>query len=159
MAESNNLEHAKSAFAALCQLLDDDNWYYEKNDEELSVECGARGDDLPIDITIRIDVDNLLIILLSHIPFTIQEDSRLDAAIAVCAVNNILVDGCFDYDVTSGHIFFRMTNSFIESEIGKEVFSYMLLCSCHAIDKFNDKFLMLSKKLISVEQFISALED
>lgn len=155
MADFRNPEKAKATFATLCQALDNMSWRYKKDEEKLSIECGARGDDLPMDITIKVDADRMLVLLLSHFPFTIQEEKRLDAAIAVSAINNVLVDGCFDYNISSGNMFFRMTNSFIESTMGEEVFKYMLLCSCKTIDEYNDKFLMLSKGMITVEQFLS----
>ena len=157
MAELKNYEQAKAAFATLCQALDNHEWHYKKEEDKLSIECGAQGDDLPMEITVKVDADRMLVLLISHMPFVIQEDKRLDVAIAVSAINNALVDGCFDYDVASGHLFFRMTNSFIESKISEEVFAYMLFCSCKTIDEYNDKFLMLAKGLISIEQFLSTL--
>ena len=157
MAELKNLEQAKSVFTTLCQALDKHEWHYKKDEEKLSIECGAQGDDLPMEITVKVDAERMLVMLLSHMPFAIQEDKRLDVAVAVSAINNALVDGCFDYDIASGHMFFRMTNSFIESKISDEVISYMLFCSCQIIDEYNDKFLMLAKGMISMDQFLSTL--
>lgn len=157
MAEQKNLEQAKATFATLCNTLDKNDWRYKKDEEKLSIDCGAQGDDLPMDISVEVDVDRMLVMLLSHLPFVVQEDKRLDVAIAVSAVNYALVDGCFDYDVASGHMFFRMTNSFIESKISEDVFAYMLFCSCQTIDEYNDKFLMLAKGMLSIEQFLSLL--
>ncbi len=156
MPEERNMLAANEIFATLCQSLDNHNWHYDKDEQGLSIECGAQGDDLPMKISIKVDTKRNLVLLLSHMPFVIQEDKRLDVAIAVSAINNRLVDGCFDYDVASGHIFFRMTNSYIESKIGEDVFTYMLFCSCQTIDEYNDKFLMLSKGMVSIEQFLSS---
>lgn len=157
MSEIKNLEQAKATFETLCKALDNHEWHYERNEEKLSIECGAQGDDLPVEISVRVDANRMLAILVSHLPFVIQEDKRLDVAVAVSAINNVLADGCFDFDISSGHIFFRMTNSFIESKISEEVFSYLLFCSCKTIDDFNDKFLMLGKGMISIEQFLASL--
>ena len=157
MSEQKNLERAKVTFETLCRTLDKNEWHYHRNEEKLSIECGARGEDLPMEFMVKVDADRALVMLISHLPFVIQEDKRLDTAIAVSAVNNMLVDGCFDYDIASGHMFFRMTNSFLESTMGEEVFAYMLYCSCQTIDEYNDKFLMLAKGMISIEQFLSAL--
>ena len=153
------MEQAQSTFATLCQALDKNDWRYRKDEDALKIECGAQGDDLPMEITVSVDAEKMLVLLLSHMPFVIQEDKRLDVAIAVSAINNELVDGCFDYDIASGHMFFRMTNSFIESKLSEEVFAYMLFCSCHVIDEYNDKFLMLAKGMVSVEQFLSSLNN
>ena len=134
--------------------MDEHDWHYEKDEENLEIECGARGEDLPMDIRIIVDADRQLIILLSVMPFVAPDTKRLDVAIATSIVNNKLVDGSFDYDVTSGHMIFRMTSSFIESEIDSEVFTYMLMVSCHTIDEYNDKFFMLGKGILSINQFL-----
>ncbi len=157
MAEQVNLTQAKATFKMLCQALDNNEWHYEKNEEELEIECGAQGEDLPMNLTVKVDAERMIVLLLSHLPFVIQEDKRLDIAIAVSAINNLLVDGCFDYNVASGHMFFRMTNSFLESTISEDVFSYLLYCSCKTIDEYNDKFLMLAKGMLSIEQFLASL--
>jgi hypothetical protein len=157
MAELKNLEQAKLAFATLCRTLEKNDWRYKKDEEALSIECGAQGEDLPMEFSVRVDADRMLVMLLSHMPFKIAEDKRLDVAIAVSAINNALVDGCFDYDVATGNMFFRMTNSIIESSLGEEVFAYMLFCSCQTIDEYNDKLLMVAKGILPIEQCLKTL--
>lgn len=152
-----NSEQAQEVFKAFCQVLEDKDWNYNKDEENLVIHCGAQGDDFPIKLTINIDTERSLVILLSKLPFVIQEDKRIDAAIAICAINDILADGSFDYDVNDGKIIFRMANSFIDSKLGPDVFEYMLLCSCHIIDEHNDKLFALSKGMMSLEQYIDAL--
>lgn len=159
MAEIKNLELAKATFETLCKSLDAQDWHYKKDEEKLIIECGARGEDLPMDFNVHVDADRMIVSLLSFLPFKIQEDKRLEAAVAVCAINNVSIDGCFDYDVATGNLFFRMTNSFLESVLDEEVFKYMLILSCQFVDKYNDKFLMLSKGMITLEQFLTTLTD
>lgn len=148
------LERAQKVYETLCATLDKHEWHYQKNEERLSIECGAQGEDLPMEFTIRVDTERQLIMLLSHLPFVISEDKRLDVAIATSIANNGLVDGSFDFDITDGHMFFRMTSSFIESDIGSELFTYMLMVSCRTIDDYNDRFLMLGKGMMSIEDFM-----
>ncbi len=155
MADEKKLRNAQAAYATLCSTLDSHDWHYSKDDENLKIECGAQGDDLPMKITIRVDAERQLVMLLSHLPFVVPADKRLDLAVAVSVVNDRLVDGSFDYDVKSGHMFFRMTNSILENDMGRDAFSYMLFCSCQTIDAYNDKFLMLAKDLMSLEKFLS----
>lgn len=157
MAEQIKTEQAKNVFATLCRSLEKNNWSFSKDEDNMTVECGAQGDDLPMEISIQVDAERQVAVLLSHMPFLIKENKRFDVAVAVSAINNALVDGSFDYNVTDGRMYFRMTNSFIESDIGEEVFAYMLACSCRTIDEYNDKFLMLSKGMVSLEQFIAAV--
>ena len=153
MEDKNQL--ALETFATICQALEENDWKYKKHEEDLVIECGAQGDDLPMELTIKVDARRQFVMLFSRLPFTIQEDKRLDVAVGVSAVNNELADGCFDYDVTTGRMYFRMTNTFMESKMDQEVFTYMLFCSCQTIDEYNDKFLMLAKGMISLDKFIS----
>lgn len=155
MAELKNIEQAKEAFATLCQALDNKGWRYKKNEEKLILESGFRGDDLAIELTVKVDADRMVVLLVSHLPFVVQEDRRLDMAVAISAINNHLVDGCFDYNLVNGHIFFRMTNSILESKLSEDVFTYLLLCSCKTIDDFNEKLMMLARGMVTLEQFLS----
>lgn len=157
MADGQALREARTAFSTLCKALDGHNWRYKKNEQELRIDCGAQGEDLPMDLIIKVDADRYLVTLLSHMPFVVPQDKRLDMAVAVSVANNCLVDGSFDYDIKSGHIFFRMTSSYMESTLGAEAFFYIVLCSCKTIDDFNDKFLMIAKGRMTIEQFIDAL--
>lgn len=146
---------AQKNYVTLCSMLDDNNWHYEKDEAKLKIKCSAQGDDLPMDIIIRIDPDRQLVILMSHLPFVVSEDKRVDAAIATSVINYKVVDGSFDFDIEDGHMFFRMTSSYVGSELSKEVFFYMLMCSFQTIDDYNDKLLMLAKNMLSLEDFIN----
>ena len=151
----DNLDRALDVFGKVCSALDSHGWHYEKKEEELVVECGAQGEDLPMEITVAVNPKNQIVSLISHLPFAISEEKRLEVAIAISAVNNNLVDGCFDFDIKSGHIFFRMTNSFIGSDLSEEMLFFMIIISCKTIDDYNDKFLMLSKGTMKVDDFIN----
>lgn len=157
MDDTQNLQHAQAAYATLCQALDDHNWHYEKDLEKMTIRCEAHGDDLPMSILIRVDPNRQLATLYSFLPFNANEDKRLDMAVAVSVINDRLVDGSFDYDIESGRIVFRMTSSFLESVLSKEVFSYMLFCSCQTIDDFNDKLLMLGKGMVDLNKFLEMM--
>jgi len=154
MADTNDLKRAQKVFETLCKTMDSQDWNYEKNEQELSIESGAQGEDLPIEFSVNVDAERKLVMFLSHIPYVIAEEKRLDLALAINIVNNKIVDGCFDYDVQTGHIFFRMTNSYIDSQLGNDLFSYMLYCACQTIDEYNDKFLMISKGMLTLEKFV-----
>ena len=156
-AEKNaKLAPSKKIYADLCRAMDETNWKYTKKEEELRIETGVRGDDLPMYLYIDVDADRQCLRLLSPIPVTVPEDKRLDVAAAISTVNNLLVDGCFDYNILDGSIYFRMAYSYIDMTFGTEFYMYMLHCSCQIIDEYNDKFLMLAKGMLTLEQFLAA---
>ena len=153
MAEVN-MEKAKEIFGALVDMLDTRDWKYEKFEEDLVIKSGIKGEDLPIEFIVVVKPKNQVVQLLSRLPFQIPEEKRVDAAIAICVANNGLVDGSFDYDITEGNITFRLTSSYRESTLGADLFEYMILVSAGTIDDYNDKFFMIAKDMMSVQQFI-----
>ena len=152
-------KRAEAMYARMCKFLDDLDWQYTRNDEDLMIKCTARGEDLPMDLLITCDIDLQMLQIISLLPFEAPEDKRLDFAIAVDYVNNTLVDGCFDFDVLGGSLFFRISHSFFEYEnnsLGFETFEYLIFCACGTIDKFNDKFFMLAKGMLTLEKFLES---
>lgn len=157
MDSGNKHERALQAFRALCANLDAHNWHYKKFEEDLTIDTGVNGEDLPISLLIQVDEDRELVILLSLQPFSVPENKRLDMAAAVSVVNNRLVDGSFDFDIKKGRLVFRMTSCYIDSILGDDLFTYMIGVSCKTVDDFNDKFMMLSSGMISIEKFIELI--
>lgn len=154
MADAQDMKRAQDTFATLCRTLDGESWKYDKDEENLTIECGAQGEDLPMPITIRVRPDRQLVWLLSYLPFEVPEEKRLEVAAAVSIVNFRLINGNFEYNIKNGRLYFRMSNSFIDSTLSPETFKYMLYCSCATIDDYNDKFEALAKGQLTVEAFI-----
>lgn len=146
---------ALAAYQTLCDALDAKNWKYEKHPEELEVTCIARGDDLPMKLVIQVDEKRQALRVLSLLPVTVPEEKRVDMAVAISLINNGIVHGCFDYDVKGGNVLFRIVGTFFGCTLSKDACMYLVLCACQTIDNYNDKLLMLSKGLITVEQFIT----
>lgn len=154
-----NQKKAEQTYRLFCNALDNNDWSYRSDDQKLRIECGAKGEDLPIELNIHFDVEKQLIMILSKLPFDIAEDKRVDAVVAICAINNALVDGCFDYDVNTGTVFFRVTNSFLDSFMSEEVCITLLYKVCKLVDNYNDKLLMLSKGMLTIERFLKSITD
>jgi hypothetical protein len=153
MAEIN-MEKAKEIFDALVNMLDTRGWKYDKHEEDLLIKSGIKGDDLPIEFIVVVKPRNQVVQLLSRLPFQMPAEKRVEGAIAVCVANNGLVDGSFDYDMSDGDITFRLTSSYRESTLGADLFEYMIMVSAGTIDDYNDKFFMIAKDMMSIQQFI-----
>lgn len=158
MADEKDLKQAQTVFNGLCAMLDELGWHYDKHPQELSIKCRARGDDLPMDIHITVDRKRQLVTLLSAMPFAVPEDRRTALAVAISQANNGMVDGSFDFDYMSGVILFRMTSCYRESLIGKELFEYMLMCSCYTIDEYNDKLYDVTRNGMSIEEILEYIK-
>ena len=134
-------------------MLDEKGIRYEKTPEKMSVHFKMSGDDIPVEIVAAIDAERELIRAFSPLPFTFSEEKRIEGAIATCQANYRLVDGNFDYNMRDGRIIFRMTSSYTQCLISKELLTYMIACLCYTVDDYNDKFFMLNKGSISIEEF------
>ena len=155
--EDKKTADAKTAYATLCAMLDEMGWRYKKEEEKLKISCSYIGEDLTVDIRMQINSEMQIVTLYSELPFTVAEEERIAMAMAVSAVNYALVDGSFDYSIASGTIVFRLTSSYRESLISKEMCKYMLEVSCATVDDYNDKLFMVSKKVMSLGQLIEAI--
>ena len=153
MAEDMKLKNAQSVYKTLCDTLDARKWRYDKHPEDLIVRFEVVGEDLPMEFIAKIDVERELIRLVSFLPFKFSEAKRVEGAIATSQANFRLCDGSFDYNILDGKVNFRMTSSFRDSLISQELFAYMIDCACDTVDDFNDKFLMLDKGVLELEEF------
>jgi len=154
MADENMMRQATDVYETLCSALDNKKWHYQRHDEDLTVTCTVRGDDLPMDLVIIVNPRSQVVSVFSQLPFRIDEEKRMEAALAVCIANYGLVNGSFDYDIRDGEIRFRVTSSFRDSSLGEELFIYMVSIVGGTVDDYNDKFLMISKGMMSVQQFM-----
>ena len=153
---SNKKALAASAYRQVCAALDERNWKYDKDDEKMQVFFSVSGDDLPMKMAIIIDENRQLIRLLSPLPFQISEDKRVVCAIAACVASNHMINGSFDFDISTGNLLFRLVNTFQDSLIGTALVQYMVSCACATVDRYNDKFLALSKGMMTLEEFIAS---
>ena len=151
---ADEMKKAREVYETLTNMLDARGWNYEKHEEDLVIKSGVKGDDLPIEFIIAIKANQQIVMLLSRLPFTMPEDKRIDGALAVNVANYGMNDGSFDYDLRDGEITFRLTSSYRESVLGADLFEYMIMVSAGTIDNYNDKFFMLSKGMITLQQFI-----
>ena len=155
MPETLDLQKAKSVYYSLIDMLDTRNWKYERHDDDLVIRSGIKGEDLPIEFIVYVKPKNQVVQFISTLPFNIPEDKRVEAAIAVCVANYGLVDGSFDYDVNDGEIRYRLTSSYRDSYLGADLFEYMIMCAASTVDDYNDRFFMLSKGMINIEDFMN----
>jgi len=154
MSDEIKKNHAIKVYETLCEALEKREWKYDKKEDKMVVYFGVSGDDLPMDFIITVDEDRQLIRLISPMSFKMSEEKRIDGAIATCVASYGMADGSFDYDLSDGRIVFRMTASFIDSEIGEDLFQYMISCACAMVDMYNDQFLAIDKGFMSISEFI-----
>lgn len=154
MAEEVNMGKAKEVYNTLIKMLDNRDWHYEKHEEDLLITSGVKGEDLPIEFIMVVKPQQQVVQFLSRLPFNMPEDKRVEGALAICVANYGLVDGSFDYDINDGEIRYRLTSSYRESTLSEDVFEYMIMVAATTVDEYNDKFFMIAKDMMTIQQFI-----
>ena len=134
--------------------LEEKNFKFEAHDDDLVLTLTVQGEDLPQPTIIRVLDDRDVFQILSPIPSRIPEDKRVDAAVAVSVANYGMINGCFDFDMSDGEVRFRVAQSYRGMELSDGFIEYILPLVFFTTDKYNDKFFMLGKGLMSLEQFI-----
>jgi hypothetical protein len=155
MADEKMIAHAKEVYNNFCNTLDKREWSYKTNAEDMTIFFSVSGDDIPMDFLVRVDAETQLLRVTSPLPFTVPENKRIDMAVATCDATSSLLDGSFDFDLTEGKIYFRLTASFRETDVGEGLFEYLVGYSGFAVDEYNDKLLAISKGIMSIEDFLS----
>lgn len=153
MAE--NMAAAQQVYQTVCDALDERKWTYHKEEEKLLIHFGVNGDDVPMNFIIIVDADRQILRVLSPLPFTMNEDKRMDGAIATCVATFGMADGGFDYDLSNGRIVFRACAAFRDCTIGVRLVHYLIELTCAMVDKYNDQFLALNKGILSLQDFIA----
>lgn len=154
MADEKALKNAQSVYETACRALDAKGWKYTRHDDDLVISCGARGEDLPMDLLIVVNARAQVVSVISPMPFKISEEKRVDGALAVCVANYGLVNGTFDYDLSDGEIRFRVVSSFRGSILSEELINYMVIIAAGTVDDYNDKFLAVSSGIMTLQQFV-----
>ena len=154
MASEHDMKLTQTIYNQICAVMDARGWKYDKHEQDNVVHFTVVGEDIPMEFIAYIDVERQLVRLMSQLPFKFAEDKRIEGAIVTSSANYAIADGCFQYDITDGEIIFKMTSSYRDSLISNETIDYMVSCSLAVVDEFNDKFLMVSKGVKSVEDFL-----
>ena len=145
---------AREAYNLIINTLNAKGWTYDREDDKMIIRTGVAGEDLPINFVLIVNENNEVMQFLSSLPIHMPEDMRVDGAIAVAVANYGMVDGSFDYDISDGEIRFRLTTAFRDGTLGTDNVEYLIGVGAAMVEKYNDRFFMLAKKMMTIEQFI-----
>ena len=159
MSESLELQRAKMVYSSIVNMFESKKWTFDEFEDDLVIRSGFRGDDLPINFLMLVKPDRQVVQFISKLQFNMPEDKIVEGAIAVSIANYNLVDGSFDYNISNGEIRYRLTSSYLNSNLSEDVFEYMIMCGAGTVDKYNSRFYMLAKGVIDIEKFFELEND
>lgn len=145
---------AREVYNLIINTLNAKGWTFEQDDERFLIRTGVKSEDLPIEFVLLVNEGNEVMQFISPLPIHMPEDMRVDGAIAVAVANYGMVDGSFDYDISDGEIRFRLTTAYRDGTLGTDNVEYLIGVGIAMVEKYNDRFFMLAKKMMTIEQFI-----
>ena len=151
MTEQQNI--SQSAFEAICFAMTNLKWDYSRNSSGLQVESRIWGNDIPMDIVVAVDAENAMIKVRSELPFEVKENENINISLAVSMINVNLEYGSFKYSSAEKKVWFAINYRFIGCEMSISVFEQILQYAVEMIDDYNDKLLLLSDSLMSLDEF------
>jgi len=154
MSEELKIRHAKEMYEKTKEMLTEKGVKFQCDEEKMMINFLMGGDDIPMDIYIISDAGGQKLRTLSKMPLTVEPDKMVEMATAVCVANSGLYLGNFDYILTEGVIFFAIQQSYLNTDLSKELIDLMVAATIDAVDKYNDRFLMLNKGMLTLEKFI-----
>lgn len=164
MSENNaniSEEKAKRADTVLRligEALDDLGLKYDKDDENRIIDIEFVGNDIPISMRFFVNAAMENTALYSILPFTVPEEKVLETAYLLNHINNRILDGSFEMNISNKMILFRINNSYAGCMISKESFDVLFRKAADTVDRFNEKLKAFVEDEMTTEQFLQAIE-
>lgn len=149
------MQNAADMYSRLRKMLDDMNWQYSRLKRELGVRYFVSGEDIPMEFLVKIKPDVRMLCFISILPAKFNDSNRADAVLAACAANHGMVMGSFAYNMELDRVVFMASSLYDECETGTDWLKHQMYLSQTIVEQYNDRFLMLSKGVLSVEDFIA----
>ena len=148
-------ERAAKIFQQFKDHFDKEDFSYDAFDDDLVIRLTVHGKDLPQPTLIKIDEKRKLVRIMSPIPTDVPEDKVMDMALATSVANYRIINGCFDLYIKEGKIIFRIVHYYGDTELSEAQLEYLTTLAFLVTDDYNDSFFMISKGIMSVEDFIA----
>lgn len=159
MTEEEKLQQAKQVYAALCSLFAENGYKYRKEDSQMQIGSTVEGKNGKYSFYFQVSPQNAQVHLILFMPFKVSQEKTDEYSLVITVLNSFLAAGCFALDAQRDLAFFRMTNSFYDSTIDREVFMQMLLNSGGIVDMLADKLGAFVAGKLDMEQLLSVLEE
>lgn len=146
-------EKKMEVMQALMDELDKNEFKYSFDKERMVLESNLTSEGTSVRIKVMFQSDGAVVYFIVPFPFNIKEERRAEAAVATCMVNYKLLLGSFSYDFGDGELHYEYSQIVENSVIaGEDLFNVFITCLRAAL-RYYDKFYMLSKGMIELNEF------
>lgn len=159
MADTTSIENAKRVFATVIKTLNNRKWTYVLDEEKLKVSFDVYSDDLPMELMLCVVPELDAIACISRMPFDVPKNKAPVACVVVNMLNLTLTIGSFEYDHNNDCIAYRTCSNIRDTIVGCGMIDDIIDDACYMVDEYNDKFLLLFKDKITVNEFFADDEE
>ena len=107
---------------------------------------------LTLILMVRHQIDTIT--LIAGLPLTVPLKLRMWMAAAVCTVNGAIFEGNFNYDMEAGSVLYRLTENYLDTQIGEKQIRSMVTKAVRTIDIYGIKMRRFCEEIVTLEEFI-----
>lgn len=148
-------KHAKQAYQLILDALEDRKWQYHADDENQRVAFSVSNNQITMHFLISSETEGQYISLLSFFPFCIEENKKVEIALAISYINYSIINGHFDMDLDEGRVLFRMATIFDGSLLSKDVVQYMIDCAGSTVNQYYNSLSQINEGAMTVDDLIA----
>ena len=152
----DKLQKSKEIFDGFCEYLKSNDCRFNKDDENLVVFFIIKSDNIEIKFIAKAEVNRETLRIMAMLPVNFGSGKRIDGAMVTTIATSGMANGSFDYDISSGNVMFKISQSFVGSKISPAVYDYMVDCAMMTIAEYFGKFLAVSEGKMTVPQFMKS---
>lgn len=155
----NNEKNSLRMYSELCAMLDKEEFTYTKDEEHLAVELIMRTDDIDLQVKCSIWRSTSVAVLTADLGFNVPDDKVSQVLEAIARINEITVNGSFEYLFRSQRIRFSITQMGVESLIGASTLGHLFYVMLSTADDYNEKLFMITQGKYSMQELIDYLNE
>jgi len=158
MNEEQKKMMGKKTFETIRKVLTDNEFKFGTDEENLVIETGITGEDLPMRMLIIVEPEAERVQIRIPMQFTCPKEKLAECAMLTCYVSNRLALGQYNLNVLTGDITYVNIIYYAGSLIAPEQYFHMIIGSFKAADIYNDKYMMVINNMMKVGDVINKME-
>ena len=145
--------NAQAVYDTMIRALKGIDWKFQELGDHV-IRYTYTGKDFPMDFLVMIRDKADMVLFRTVMPCRIPDDKMTEALLATHMANNKFRMGEFVLDFERKQVSFALNPLYEDATPREEWFIYLMQLAHMVADEYNDKFMMLAKGMISLQDII-----
>lgn len=142
----------------VCRYMKEENWTHSVDEAKGMVFCYVAGEHGTLSCMLVIDEKMQCLSIYTHMGVVVPSIKRLRMADFIARANYALLLGCFELDVDSGELHFRLSLPLAESELSRQQLRDLISTDIYMVDCYYPGIMMLIYQNATAAESIRACE-